>query len=172
MTSLELDKIEQNFDKLKPSRKGFISRYGKDAEKVMRLIATKQSQHMNKNKIKEIIKTALTKSQQKEINSETYLSSRKPMEEVSNPADTIKMDVPLFLRILEYAKEDAKTDMDLHNITEKAIILSAEGRILTMSNYNNIVDSESYKAEGGGKGPTVKQKSRMAEAILSKLKGE
>ena len=30
----------------------------------------------------------------------------------------------------------------------------------------------SYKAKGGGKGPTAKQKARMAETILSKLKGE
>ncbi len=33
-----------------------------------------------------------------------------------NPKDTIKLDVPLFIRLFEYATEDAKDDMDLHRI--------------------------------------------------------
>ena len=166
MTPSELDKIEQNFDKLKPSRKSFISRYGKDAEKVMRSVATKQSQSMDKNKIKEMVKMALTKPQQEEINSEAYLSSRKQMKEVSNPTDTITMDVPLFLRMLEYAKEDAKTDMDLHDVTEKATTLSAEGRTLTMAHYNDIV--------GGGeldeKKLTAAEKRKKEEIVKAMKK--
>jgi len=30
-----------------------------------------------------------------------------------NPQDKITVDVPLFIRLLEYAREDAKTDIDL-----------------------------------------------------------
>jgi len=37
-----------------------------------------------------------------------------------NPKDTIKLDVPLFIRLLEYAREDAKDDMDLHRVAENA----------------------------------------------------
>lgn len=59
----------------------------------------------------------------------------------SNVVDTIRMDVPLFIRLLEYAREDAKTDMDLHNVTEKAISLSVDGGTLTMSDYNNIIST-------------------------------
>jgi hypothetical protein len=44
----------------------------------------------------------------------------KLIESKNNTTDTITMDVPLFIRMLEYAKEDAKTDMDLHIATEKA----------------------------------------------------
>jgi hypothetical protein len=44
--------------------------------------------------------------------------------------------------LLEYAREDAKTDMDLHNVAEKTIALSSENRILTMSDYDNIVSSK------------------------------
>jgi hypothetical protein len=33
-----------------------------------------------------------------------------------NPKDIIKLDIPLLIRLLEYAREDAKTDMDLHNV--------------------------------------------------------
>jgi hypothetical protein len=63
------------------------------------------------------------------------------LNEEFNPADKITLDVPLFIRMLEYAREDAKTDMDLHNVTEKAVSLSTEGKILTMSDYNNIIDA-------------------------------
>ena len=56
-----------------------------------------------------------------------------------NQRDTITLDVPLFIRLLEYAREDAKDDMDLHSVSENAISLSLSGKTLTMSDYNMIV---------------------------------
>jgi hypothetical protein len=56
-----------------------------------------------------------------------------------NPADKITVDVPLFIRLLEYAREDAKTDMDLHNVAENAVALSETGKTLTMAQYDEIV---------------------------------
>ena len=56
-----------------------------------------------------------------------------------NPSDKITVDVPLFIRLLEYAREDAKTDMDLHNVAENAIKLSETGKTLTMAQYDEIV---------------------------------
>ncbi|MFA6089737.1 MAG: hypothetical protein WC755_07795 [Candidatus Woesearchaeota archaeon] len=53
--------------------------------------------------------------------------------------DVITMDVPLFIRMLEYAKEDAKTDMDLHSATERALELTKEKGNLSMECYNTIV---------------------------------
>jgi hypothetical protein len=64
------------------------------------------------------------------------------MEKSFNPTDKITVDVPLFIRLLEYAREDAKTDVDLHNVAEKAIELSLTGNILTMTDYDQIIDSE------------------------------
>ena len=64
------------------------------------------------------------------------------LEKQSNPIDKIILDVPLFIRMLEYAREDAKTDMDLHDVTEKAIALSASGKTLSMSDYNKIVSKK------------------------------
>jgi len=49
------------------------------------------------------------------------------------------MDVPLFLRMMEYAKEDAKTDMDLHVVTEKAVAAMKENDHLNMDHYEEIV---------------------------------
>ena len=63
------------------------------------------------------------------------------IKEEFNPADKIMLDVPLFIRLLEYAREDAKTDMDLHTVTEKIISLSTDNKVLTMSDYNSIVGS-------------------------------
>lgn len=57
--------------------------------------------------------------------------------------DMITMDVPLFIRMLEYAKEDAKTDMDLHSATERAVELTKSKGNLSMECYNTII--------GGGK---------------------
>ena len=56
-----------------------------------------------------------------------------------NQRDTITLDVPLFIRLLEYAREDAQSDMDLHRVTENAISLALSGKILTMRDYEMIV---------------------------------
>jgi hypothetical protein len=56
-----------------------------------------------------------------------------------NPKDIIKIDVPLFIRLLEYAREDAKSDMDLHKVAENIIQLSSSGVVLGMQEYQMIV---------------------------------
>jgi hypothetical protein len=53
--------------------------------------------------------------------------------------DTITMDIPLFLRMLEYSREDAQKDLDLHDVTEKANKLGKERGILSMDDYEEIV---------------------------------
>ena len=63
------------------------------------------------------------------------------MEE-ENPVDTITMDVPLFIRMLEFAREDASTDMDLHDVAEKAVKLSSQGEPLSMVHYDEITAKE------------------------------
>jgi len=58
--------------------------------------------------------------------------------EAVNPQDTVTLDIPLMIRLLEYAREDAKTDMDLHNVAERLIKLSASGQSLSMDQYDAI----------------------------------
>jgi len=60
------------------------------------------------------------------------------VNEDNNQQDEITMDVPLLIRLLEYAREDAKTDMDLHNVAEQLIKLSGQG-CLSMQQYEQIV---------------------------------
>jgi len=64
------------------------------------------------------------------------------LEENVNPTDSISLDVPLFIRMLEYAREDAKTDMDLHDVTDNALKLSTTGKTLTMADYNKITSKK------------------------------
>jgi hypothetical protein len=65
----------------------------------------------------------------------------------SNPTDKITVDVPLFIRLLEYAREDAKTDMDLHKVTQNILALSEEGNTLTMDQYDEIVKNEAKELQ-------------------------
>ena len=52
--------------------------------------------------------------------------------------DIVKLDVPLFIRLLELAREDVKQDADLHDVAEAVIKLSQQG-VVTMANYDSIV---------------------------------
>ena len=63
--------------------------------------------------------------------------------EESNPTDTVTLDIPLLLRIMEYSKEDAQDDMALHYVTEKLIELSQTNDVLSMDHYDQIVSKTS-----------------------------
>lgn len=64
---------------------------------------------------------------------------KESVNENEDPIDTIAIDVPLFIRLLEYAREDAETDMDLHNLTEKAIKQTKIRGVLSMEDYNELI---------------------------------
>jgi hypothetical protein len=61
------------------------------------------------------------------------------LQEAENPVDVVTLDVPLLIRIMEYAREDAKTDMDLHNVAQHMIELSKSSQTLSMNDYEHIV---------------------------------
>ena len=52
--------------------------------------------------------------------------------------DIVKLDVPLFIRLLELAREDVKDDADLHDIAEIIVQLSQKGPV-TMDKYPEIL---------------------------------
>ena len=62
--------------------------------------------------------------------------------EETNPEDKVTLDIPLFIRLLEYAREDAQEDVDLHYLADNAIRLSAEGETLNMDHYDQIVKQD------------------------------
>lgn len=72
-------------------------------------------------------------------NYENYKKTGISEAKKEDAVDTITMDIPLFLRMLEYSREDASQDMDLHDVTEKANLLGKERGILQMDDYDEIV---------------------------------
>jgi hypothetical protein len=72
--------------------------------------------------------------------------------------DIVTLDVPLFIRMLEYAKEEAADDMDLHELATKTIALSKQRGILSMEDYDTLIlptdgeiqeDVKKYRQERG-----------------------
>lgn len=66
----------------------------------------------------------------------------RPSSEGDNPPDTITLGVPLLIRLMEYAKEDAADDMALHSVAERLTQLAGEGRPLSMEDYDAIVGGD------------------------------
>jgi len=65
------------------------------------------------------------------------------LREEEDPIDIIAMDVPLFIRMLEYAREDAEADVDLHDVTERAIEATKLRGLLSMDDYDSIIGEPS-----------------------------
>ena len=68
-----------------------------------------------------------------------FFSKPIPEEAKEDPTDIIAMDVPLFIRMLEWAREDAETDMELHDAAERAIEAVKLRGLLSMDDYRDIV---------------------------------
>lgn len=71
---------------------------------------------------------------------------KKPVKEAVDEKDTVTMDIPLLIRVLEFIREDVKTDMDLHRVVENLIELRTEG-VLTMDHYDRAVKIKTMKEE-------------------------
>lgn len=54
-----------------------------------------------------------------------------------NEDDVIKVNVPLFLRLIELVREDIKDDVPLHLMTEILTRISQD-RVATIDDYDNI----------------------------------
>jgi hypothetical protein len=93
-----------------------------------------------KNKVKsgasnlyQKVRTGFAKSQGIDLNE---------AEKETDVIDTITMDVPLFIRMLEYAKEDASADVDLHDVAENAVSLNKDQEVLSMDDYDALLPSD------------------------------
>lgn len=72
-----------------------------------------------------------------------------------NPTDIVKVDVPLLIRLLEYAKEDAPDDMALHDLAEKLVAGCTRGKTLTMRDYADLVPEMTEGFGGAVAGATI-----------------
>ena len=84
-------------------------------------------------------------------------------QEQNNQRDVITVDIPLFIRLLEFAREDATDDMKLHDVAEKLIKLCQDGDIMTMEQYDEIVGSKEDKAATSGMNAVEDKMEPMSE---------
>ena len=70
-------------------------------------------------------------------------------EQVKNPQDVVKMDVPFLIRALEYAREDAKNDLDVHSKIERMINMTRNGQVLAMKDYEAVFGNTPFKNDLG-----------------------
>jgi len=78
---------------------------------------------------------------------------------VAGEGDAVHLDVPLFIRLLEFAREDANNDVDLHDVAEKAISMSKDGTTLSMDQYADLVPPAKPKEDA----PAAEVKAAMTK---------
>lgn len=83
---------------------------------------------------------ALTGEEEMTIDQPPVDASLSQEDESEDNVDIIAMDLPLFIRLLEYSREDAQEDADLHVIAQKVNELVKERGALRMRNYRAIID--------------------------------
>jgi hypothetical protein len=163
LTPRELELKNKLYNQYKANKTEFIKKYKGNAEQVMTGRAIKTAKNMankeQKQRIREMVKNSLANGPSEEINSVKYVQNRKPVNDEKNPIDTVRMDIPLLIRVMEFAKEDAKTDMDLHVAAENMIELSKKDRVLNMDDYNNIVSPNEEN-----------QINELVKKVMTKLK--
>lgn len=82
------------------------------------------------------VSTARKPSQHRQLVSEASIVS------VQNPPDKVTLDIPLLIRLFEYAREEAEDDIIIHDVAERMISLSMQGKTLTMDDYSSIIPSK------------------------------
>jgi len=149
--SLPVQMAMQHYAAAMPStveQPSLLKRYFAEAEEAVNQSKIEKRQLINQYAkiiaervlMKESSATSATTAKNK--NGMTAGISADPQAMGSNPVDIIKMDVPLLLRVLEYAREDAKTDIDLHNVVTKLIDFGKTEDVLTMTHYEAIVGEQ------------------------------
>ena len=102
----------------------------------------------------------------------------KNMKEEADVKDTVCMDIPLLIRVLEFIREDVKTDVELHNTVERLIDMRHDVP-LTMEHYDSITgklkeskDAGEYDYEGAMAKTLLQTICRNAEALKDMLEDD
>jgi len=148
MTPRETEIYTKFFNQYKKYSDKWIKRYGGKAEDIMNKrshkIAKKLAENENKDKVREVIRKVLmtppANPEPEEINSVDFISNVKPVED--STLNSIKLSIPLLIRMMEYAKEDAKDDLDLHFAAENMIELAKDNKTLSMKDYAQIIHNQ------------------------------
>lgn len=92
------------------------------------------------------------------------------VKENVDSVDKITMDVPLLTRILELAREDIKSDEELHNLLTRIIELKNQD-VLTMNDYDKITQTEEQPEVGAQPEPEASEPKNLELEAIMKLAG-
>lgn len=101
----------------------------------------------------------------KTIKEEESMEQPSVQPGAQDPVDSITLDIPLFLLLLEYAREKSEDDLDLHELSEKTNKLCKERGILTSNDYNELVDEK----EDDKKEISESFRNRLRESVTNSL---
>jgi hypothetical protein len=103
---------------------------------------------------------------------------KKSVKEEADVKDTVSMDIPLLIRVLEFIREDVKTDVELHKVVERLIDMRHDVP-LTMEHYDSITgklkeskDAGEYDYEGSMAKTLLQTICRNAEDIKNMLEDD
>jgi hypothetical protein len=72
----------------------------------------------------------------------------KPVDdEVETPLKKVSFDLELFIKLMEFARENAQNDEIIHTVTENIERLMTTTEVLTMDNYQAILGPEGEQEE-------------------------
>lgn len=120
----------------KDAHPSMVGKYFKQIEEEF-----KESEHRYKDRARQLAERVV-----KKIAPQT----KKKLKEETEGVDSVTLDIPLLIRLMEFAREDAQDDMTLHQIAERMIGMKEEGQALSMSDYEDIVGSVN-EAHGNSK---------------------
>jgi len=76
-------------------------------------------------------------------------------------SDTITMDTELFIRLMEFCRENAGDDLVLHKITERCVDRMGEKSMLTVDDYHDLVPEDHEQED------SVKEEASTVEIAFS-----
>lgn len=97
-------------------------------------------------------------------------STKKLHSEAVDKKDTITFDIPLLIRVLEFAREELKSDILLHKMVERLIAIRGKGT-LTMNQYGRIVKEEA-ESLGESYGPRADKLLAHSHALYKQSRTE
>jgi hypothetical protein len=96
---------------------------------------------------------------------------RDHLGEAVDKKDTVTFDIPLLIRVLEFAREDLKSDILLHKMVERLISMRGKGT-LTMDQYGRIIKEEAEALGESEYGPRADKLLKHSHDLYYKSRSE
>ena len=148
-----------NYKSLEESEFSPIGYAKKVYKNMMSLADAAKEANMSQTALLKVVRDNFDKDFKMTFEAETNASEDIP--------DIIAVDVPLFIRLLEFAREDAGDDMDLHEVAERAIEAVKARGVLSMDDYDTLVPPKDLDE---GKLVVTKDKiDRLARQVAAQI---